>query len=48
MEQDSSEGDKVDEWMRKSRYAQKAQAGECLMTLGDNGEVSIEKIVKVI
>lgn len=46
--QDSNFGaDGVDEWMRKARFAHKAQVGDCVLTLDEQRNVQIERIVKV-
>lgn len=47
MQSSASGADGVDEWMRKSRFAHKAQVGDCLLTLDDQRNVQIERIVKV-
>jgi hypothetical protein len=47
MKQSDLNGDGVDEWMRKARFAHKAQTGDCLITLDDEQNVQIERIVKV-
>ncbi|KJH45672.1 hint module, partial [Dictyocaulus viviparus] len=37
----------IEEWLRSSRFADKAEVGDCLMTIDDNGRMTIERIVKI-
>ncbi|VDK60335.1 unnamed protein product, partial [Cylicostephanus goldi] len=39
--------DGVDRLLRASRYADSASVGDCVMTVARNGEVAVEKIVKI-
>jgi hypothetical protein len=39
--------DGVDEWMRKARFAHKAQVGDCVLTLDSQRNVQMERIAKV-
>uniref|UniRef100_A0A914REL8 Hint domain-containing protein n=1 Tax=Parascaris equorum TaxID=6256 RepID=A0A914REL8_PAREQ len=37
----------VDEWMYKSRFAHKARPGDCVLSIGDQGGLQVDRIVKV-
>lgn len=47
MEQSDFGAEGVDEWMRKARFAHKAQVGDCVLTLDEQRNVQVERIVKV-
>ncbi|VDL85432.1 unnamed protein product [Nippostrongylus brasiliensis] len=44
---DVKKADGVDKWMRASRFAEKASVGDCVLSVADGGEVTVERIVKV-
>uniref|UniRef100_F1L0N6 Warthog protein 8 n=1 Tax=Ascaris suum TaxID=6253 RepID=F1L0N6_ASCSU len=37
----------VDEWMCKSRFAHKARPGDCVLSIGNQGRLQVDRIVKV-
>uniref|UniRef100_A0A158P5X1 HintC domain-containing protein n=1 Tax=Angiostrongylus cantonensis TaxID=6313 RepID=A0A158P5X1_ANGCA len=39
--------DGVEQWLRASRFADKVSVGDCVMTVGDNGKMFTERIIKV-
>ncbi|VDM57768.1 unnamed protein product [Angiostrongylus costaricensis] len=39
--------DGVEQWLRASRFADKASVGDCVMTVGENGKMITERIIKV-
>lgn len=47
MEKSDFNADGIDEWMRKARFAHKAQVGDCVLALDNQRNVKIERIVKV-
>jgi hypothetical protein len=47
MQSSDFEADGVDEWMRKARFAHKAQVGDCVLTLDNQRSVQIERVTKV-
>ncbi|KAI6197474.1 hypothetical protein M3Y94_01228600 [Aphelenchoides besseyi] len=39
--------DGIDSWIRRSRFAQDARVGDCVLTLDDQHNVEVERIVKI-
>ncbi|KJH45671.1 hint module [Dictyocaulus viviparus] len=39
--------DGIEQLLRSSRFADRAKVGDCLMTVDDNGRMTIERIVKI-
>ncbi|KHN83290.1 Warthog protein 8 [Toxocara canis] len=47
MRSDIMDMENIDEWMRKSRFAHKARPGDCVLSIGDEGRLQVDRIVKV-
>ncbi len=44
---ESLDMEQVEDWLRKARFAYKAQVGHCVFIVDENGNVQAETIVKV-